>query len=33
VLVSNALAPVQAMDTRAQATTEPAVTFDAKVTS
>jgi hypothetical protein len=33
VLVSNALAPVQAMDTRALATTEPAVTFDAKVTS
>ena len=33
VLLSNALAPVQAADTRALATTEPAVTFDAKVTS
>jgi hypothetical protein len=33
VLLSNALAPVQAMDTRALATTEPAVTFDAKASS
>ena len=33
VLLSNALGPVQAMDTRALTTTEPAVTFDAKVTS
>ena len=29
VLVSNALAPVQAMDTRAVKTLEPAVTFEA----
>jgi hypothetical protein len=33
VLLSNALTPVQAMDTRALATTEPAVTFDARVKS
>ena len=33
VLLSNAVAPVEAMDTRALATTEPAVTFDAKATS
>jgi len=33
VLLSNALTPVQAADTRGLATTEPAVTFDAKVTS
>ena len=33
VLLSNALTPVQAADTRALTTTEPAVTFDAKVTS
>jgi hypothetical protein len=29
VLLSNALAPVQAMDTRALKTLEPAVTFEA----
>jgi hypothetical protein len=29
VLLSNALAPVQAMDTRAVKTLEPAVTFEA----
>jgi len=33
VLLSNALTPVQAVDTRSLATTEPAVTFNARVTS